>query len=154
MGIAKKILIAAGIGFGALALFTGKKAVETKNVVDQLKVSLKSVSKFPQLFWPNIRIPIDIAIKNPTNTPLNLQTSGLVKLTKLLIYNKEGKLAATALPNLDGITIPANSEVIFKKIPLESSVSGLINTLLIGSTNPKDFKIVSEFEAFGKTFFI
>lgn len=154
MKTSKKIWILAGVSLLGLTLFGGKKAIDLSNVVNSLKVSLRGIGSFPEFFGNMIRSSVNIAIQNPTERALDLQTGGAIILKKLRIYNKEGKLAATASPNITGINIPAFGEVVFKKIPIESSITGLLNTILIGSTDTRDYTIEAEIEALGKTFII
>jgi len=147
---AKHILLtglAAVVGF---SIWGGKKAVDTYNVAEKLTIALRGISSFPEFFGATIRTSVNIAIQNPTPTPLNIETAGLVKLKQIRVFNKQGKLAGVANPNLEALQIPAYGEIVIKKVPIESSIQGLLNTILIGSTNIDDYRIESDIEALGK----
>ncbi len=148
----KHILIAGGITLLGASLWGGRRAFQIKEVAQQLQIQLRGIASLPQFFGSRIKTSVNIALINPTDTPFNLQSGGLVRLKQIHIYNKEGKLAAVATPNIEGIEIPAFGEVVLKKIPVESNIQGLLNTILLGSTNPTDYRVESQIEVLGQTF--
>ncbi|MEM1339814.1 MAG: hypothetical protein AAF634_13170 [Bacteroidota bacterium] len=148
----KHILIGGGIAFAIASLWGGRRALQITAVAKQLRVQLRGISSFPELFGSRIKSSVNIAIINPTDTPFNLQSGGMVKLKQIHIYNKQNQLAAVASPNIGGIEIPAFSEIVLKKIPVESNIQGLLNTILLGGTRAEDYRIESQIEIVGQTF--
>ena len=141
--------------YGALAL-VGISAIRTKGfeireVLPQLKATLSAIRKVG-FSWEDkmINAAIDVTIKNPSNKALNVASAGAVTISKLLVYDRQNNLVATAAPNINALSIPAGGQIVLKNIPLESTFEGIVNSLLGGfSTNPDDYKIEAEINALG-----
>ncbi|MFC4219006.1 hypothetical protein [Flagellimonas marina] len=154
MKIKTKHILLGGLAIVAgFSIWGGKKAYDINSVAQKVKISLRGF-KLPELFGLSVRSKVNVALANPTATPLDVSTGGLVTLTTIRVYNKENRLVATANPGLTNISIPAYSEVVVQDIPIESNVTSILNTLLIGSTNAKDYRVEAEISALGRTFTI
>ncbi len=139
--------------YGALALVgisaIRTKGFEIKEVLPQLKATLSAIRKVG-FSRQGINAMIDVTVKNPSNKALNVASAGAVTISKLLVYDRQNNLVATAAPNINALSIPAGGEIVLKNIPLESTFKGIVNSLLGGfSTNPDDYRIEAEINALG-----
>lgn len=121
-----KIAIGGGIaavGIGALAYEKFKK---TKKVLDSLGYFPK-ISNL-NLSWSRIKFDLRIAIQNLSNEDFYISTGGLVKLSKVIVYNLQGQVLATLIVNdLYKIYVPAfgNSET--PKITIEMPLTDFLS---------------------------
>ena len=149
---AKHLLIGGGVLLAITSIFGGRKALRVHNVAKQLQFQLRGVTKFPKFRGALAESAINLAIINPTGIPLDVNTGGLVTLKRVRIYNREGRLTAVATPNLSNISIPALGETLLRNVTIESNVLNLLNTLLLASTDPRDYTVESDIEVVGQTF--
>ncbi|EAR15455.1 hypothetical protein [Robiginitalea biformata] len=145
----KKWLIISGIGVTALALFGASKGASFKRALESLQVSLSRIRNL-RLRPDGIYATIDVRMTNPTDKLLDIMTAGIIKVTRIFIYDKSGSLVATASPNIDTITIRPQGSTILKDVPINANYGGVLNTLISG-TNPDDYRVEAEIEAFGTT---
>lgn len=151
----KRIFIIGGIVLAALTLIGGKKAIDISGIVKNLDISLKSIKRIPELFGTRIKSAIDVSVKNPTATTLELATGGAARISRIFVYTKNRQLVATAFPNIDEITVPAFGETILRQIPIEGDLGGLLSALIGGGgTNPDNYIIETEIRTLGATFII
>jgi hypothetical protein len=150
----KRILLIGGAGLAALSAFGAKKAFDIKGVVEQLEFSLGKVSSWPEIFFPNIRLAVDVVISNPSQTPLDVSTGGLIKITKISVFDRAGQLVGEAQLNLDSISVPAFGSVALKNVKIQGPINGVLSTITTGSTRVSDFRIFAHVNALGREFII
>jgi|GEM_PF-3805699 len=142
--------------YGALALvgisaLGAKKGFDLSDIIPQLQTTLTAIRKVG-FTSTGVNIMIDVLVKNPTNKDLNFASAGAVTVKRLLIYDRNNQLVATAEPNINAISIPAGSEIVLKNIPLASTFGDILQSILGGlSTNPDDYSVVAEIGALGTT---
>lgn len=150
----KKILLIGGAGLAALSVFGAKKALDVKGVVEQLEISLARISSWPEIYFPNVRLSIDVLITNPTQVPLDISTGGLIKITKISVYNRAGKLVGEAQLGLDSISVPPMGSTALKDVKIQGPINSVLGAITSGSTNKDDFIILAHINALGKEFTI
>ncbi len=131
MKLRNKLLIGGGIallGFGALAYDKYKR---TQKIFE-------SLSYFPKISnldvnLKRVKFDLRVAMTNNVNDDLSLSTGGLVKLTKFIIYDLQGKvLSVLRVNDLYKIYIPAYSTMETPKITVEIPLVNLIAFLPTG----------------------
>ena len=150
----KKILVLAGLGiFGAVA-FGSKKVSDVSTIAKQLEIGIHKVRRIKGVSSWSLKAVIDVFIKNPTESTLNLNTGGIITLKRILVYNKANQLIAEASTDLDRITVPSKGQYVVENIPIKAELLGVIKTLLSSnfSLDPEDYTVYAEFEALGRKF--
>lgn len=146
-----KYLLFGAAGLVAISAFSAKKGFDITELAGQLKTTLKAIRNV-NFSTTGITAEIDVEITNPTDQQFSVASAGAIVLRKLLVYDKNNKLIATAETNITALSIASNSSVILPQIPLKSSFGSIIDSVFGGiSTNPQDYIVVAEFEALGQT---
>lgn len=147
---AKYLLFAAAALVGISAL-GAKKGFDLNEIIPQLQTTLKTIRKV-NFSGSGINVVIDVTIKNPTNKALNFASAGAVTVKKLLVYDRNNNLVATAEPNINALSIPAGGSIVLENIPLSTNYGNILDTILGGfSTNPDDYTVVAEIGALGSS---
>lgn len=148
----KTILGVGALAATGMAVFGKNKVSAYKNVLDRLQITITKIKEVS--FNQEINFKVDIVIKNPTATAINVP-GNLLTIKTLYFYSQNGKLLGKAYPNISKIALPANSAQPISNIPVSLSLADIGNNLaeiLDIATNKDLLKIVAEIEAFGQSF--
>lgn len=150
----KKILLFGGIGLAVLSAFGAKKAFDIKSVVEQLKISLGKIHGWPEIYYPNVRIKIDLLITNPTQIPLDISTGGLIKVTKVAVYDGNNGFLGEANIGIDSISVPANGTEPIENVRIQGPIKGILENIYSGGINKDNLRLVTHISALGREFTI
>ncbi len=152
----KKAIVITALLFSGLYYF-GKPKVESliktyEDALKKLKIGFGSVSN---INIKNSLLTANVVLKIVNPTPLNFgaDSYGVATLTKLTFYTHKGLNIGYAFPNLQNISIQANSTILTQPIPIQITMNA--NAILVGLDlvqNTKDIKVVAEVTAFGQIY--
>lgn len=143
-------------GLIATAFFMGfKKLAEYKALFSNLEVKLTKLYEIKLDVLKNrAGFLADFTIFNPSENDLNIQTIGLVTLTRVLFYDQGGDLIAAAHTNITGLQINSNNSILLEKIPFTTKLTGGISRLqkFLKDKESSDLKVILELQALNKTY--
>lgn len=102
----KKLFIGTGIAVAALFAFGAKKVKAGKEVLSNLKFTVKSISHI-RLDWPEIIFNLDLNVTNNTNIDFGATLGSSISIKKIEVFNEEGVLLGSASTNIYSIDLPA-----------------------------------------------
>lgn len=128
----RKVVITIGI-VGVLGYFLlgdkVKKIIEQLQNVKVLPVAIKNFNAKWNDGMPYITFKLDLKVINPT--PVNFNANVVViTLKRILFYDKKNVLFGTSELNIDAISIPANSSITLKDVPIALDLKTAISTAL------------------------
>ncbi|WP_268847887.1 hypothetical protein [Flavobacterium aestivum] len=128
----RNVIITVGI-VGAFSYFLLgdkiKKIVEQLQNVKVLPVAFKNLNAKWNDGMPYVTFKLDLKVINPT--PVNFNANIVaVTLKRILFYDKKNVLFGSSELNINAITIPANSSITLKDIPIALDLKTAINTAL------------------------
>jgi hypothetical protein len=115
MTTGKKILIGSVLFLVLLSIYGYSKAKKLKAIFEQITLSPVGFRNL-KVSLKDIRFNIDVEMKNPTSD--NFDVSGYIASLKRLNFFYKGGYLATAKPELNSISIPANNKVRISNIPV------------------------------------
>jgi hypothetical protein len=137
----KKYWIFGGLSLLALSTYAGKKSYDAFSVLGKLETKLQAI-KGLSVTNTGIRMKLDIALINPTNTPLNVNTGGTLTVREIKVFDLNGQEVATARPNINRINIVPGGTYILEDVPVETKYGTILNSLLGGlSSDPNNYEI-------------
>lgn len=143
-------------GLIATAFFMGfKKLAEYKSLFANLKVKLTRLYSIKLDILKNkAEFLADFSVLNPSEIDLNIQTIGLVTLTRVLFYDQNNKVIAQAQTNISNLNINANDSILLEKIPFTTKLTGGITRLqnFLKDKDSSDLKVVLELQALNKIY--
>ncbi|WP_268846570.1 hypothetical protein [Flavobacterium aestivum] len=106
-----------------------KKIVEQLQNVKVLPVAFKNLNAKWNDGMPYVTFKLDLKVINPT--PVNFNANIVaVTLKRILFYDKKNVLFGSSELNINAITIPANSSITLKDIPIALDLKTAISTAL------------------------
>jgi hypothetical protein len=106
-----------------------KKIVEQLQNVKILPVAFKNLNAKWNDGKPYVTFKLDLKVINPT--PVNFNANIVaVTLKRILFYDKKNVLFGTSELNINAISIPANSSITLKDIPIALDLKTAISTAL------------------------
>lgn len=126
-----KIAIGSGIALTGAGLLAYNKFQKTKRIFENLTYFPK-ISNF-KISLKQVNFDLKIELTNHLADDLKLSTGGLVKLTKFIIYDLQGKVLSTLNVNeLYKVKIPAYGKGETPTINVEVPLQNLISSIPIG----------------------
>lgn len=141
-------LISTGLLYGYIKTNNSLKAIK------QLKTKISRIHGI-DVSLKNLKLNLDFALQNLTNTNINISSFGLINIKEIRFYNKQtNSFIGSATSVINGIEIPAKTIFYLKNIQTEIPVLGLLSNLsLFTAGNPEEnLKIVLLVEALGKEY--
>jgi hypothetical protein len=106
-----------------------KKIIEQFQNVKVVPVAFKSLNTKWNDGVPYVTFKLDLKMVNPT--PLNFNASIVaVKLKRILFYNKNNILFGSSEMDINAISIPANSSITIKDIPVAFDLKTALTTAM------------------------
>jgi hypothetical protein len=128
----RKVVITVGIAAVLGYFLLGdkvKKIVEQLQNVKVLPVAFKNLNAKWNDGMPYVTFKLDLKVINPT--PVNFNANVVViTLKRILFYDKKNVLFGTSELNIDAISIPANSSITLKDVPIALDLKTAISTAL------------------------
>ncbi len=142
--------------FGALAV-TGIAINYTQNRKSELEDFMNKLQVFPKNFKRlkvnmlelTASFTISLNLINPSNTGIDLNSFGLVKLKTILFKDPLGNIVASAKANLVSIEILPNSVTPIEDIPVQTNLSAGLRTVLENGAN---FKVTLVVDVLGREY--
>jgi len=146
------------IGATALAMYAYNKAnntvTETKNIIDNLKVSVKKINNITNGFG-KLTINLDIALTNQTNHSFEANFGNTVTLKKLELYTNTGVLLASANKEVSNLSLQPFSEAVIPNVNVDIDTSNIVSTITqILALTPEKIVVQAHVQVLGKNFVI
>ena len=148
------LVIAAAAGTG-IYIYAKNKAKSVINQFDKIKTSITGLRNFDAKFndfKPYATFNIDLKFTNPTDQ--DFKANGIViKLARVLMYDKQNRLIGTASPNVSAISISKRSSTTLRNIPVRleitASILNIIQIINSWKVNPSDFTFETIIDCLG-----
>lgn len=115
----KKVLYVAGGALVVSSIVGFQKVSKIKNIFDKMEITPDSFSKFsPDIPKALIRFNLNVKLSNKISDDLYVTGVSVATLKEIIIFYK-GTYIATAKVNITEISIPGNTDLIIKNIPVE-----------------------------------
>ena len=142
------------VGTG-IYFYAKTKSKQLINQFDKIKTGISALRNFDAKwndFKPYATFNLDLKFTNPTDQ--DFRANGIVvKLKRILMYDKQNRLLGTAIPNVTGISIAKNSSTTLKNIPVRleitASVLNIIQIIQDWKVNPTDFTFETVIDVLG-----
>ena len=142
------------VGTG-IYFYAKTKSKQLINQFDKIKTGISALRNFDAKFndfKPYATFNLDLKFTNPTDQ--DFRANGIVvKLKRILMYDKQNRLLGTATPNVTGISIAKNSSTTLKNIPVRleitASVLNIIQIIQDWKVNPTDFTFETVIDVLG-----
>lgn len=142
------------VGTG-IYFYAKTKSKQLINQFDKIKTGISALRNFDAKFndfKPYATFNLDLKFTNPTDQ--DFRANGIVvKLKRILMYDKQNRLLGTATPNVTGISIAKNSSTTLKNIPVRleitASVLNIIQIIKDWKVNPTDFTFETVIDVLG-----
>lgn len=143
----KKLIKYGVVAYAAYYFFTKSKNVYS--VYNSLEINISKIG-MPSIKGATITVPITVAVTNPTDTPMTINTSGAVAIKKVNIYTSDNKYVGTATPDPIALNLPAHQTDYIQNIPTVIQVKD-IPTLLTLFKDLSKLQTTTEIEVLGQT---
>lgn len=148
-------ILAVGVIGAGVYIYVKNKGKSLVNQFDKIKTSVSKISnlngKFND-FKPFITFDLDLKFTNPTDQEFNAN-GVVVKLQRIVLYDKNNKAIGTATPNISAINIRKKSSTIIKQIPvniqLTATVLNIVQIIKDWKINPANFRIETVIDVLG-----
>lgn len=115
----KKVLYVAGGALVVSSIYGFQKVSKIKNIFDKMDIKPDSFSKFsPDFQNALIRFNLNVKLSNKVSDDLYVTGVSVATLKEIIVFYK-GTYIATAKVNIIEISIPGNTDLIIKNIPVE-----------------------------------
>lgn len=143
----KKIFVYSAVGYSLYHLLSkGKQVVQAYNNIETKVVGVRNVKAGISAFT----MDIDVLVSNTGDVPIDVNTGGLVTLTKVNLFSAKGTLIGTSTPGATNLNIPANGSQLIKNIPTSIN-SAYVLEALTDINNVKNVTTTIEIQVAGKT---
>lgn len=144
------------MGLPATAFYIGIKKIQgLKQAIKNLDIKLNIIYDINLDFLQNqASFHADFSIHNPTENDLKIQSAGLVTLKRILFYDREENLIASAVIDINNISIAKGQSIELGKIPFRTKLTNGIQKLQksLKNKNNEDLLIELELIAFNKIY--
>ncbi len=142
------------VGTG-IYFYAKTKSKQLVNQFDKIQTRISTLRNFDAKFndfKPYATFNLDLKFTNPTDQ--DFRANGIVvKLKRILMYDKQNRLLGTATPNVTGISIAKNSSTTLKNISVRleitASVLNIIQIIQDWKVNPSDFTFETVIDVLG-----
>lgn len=150
----KRIFTIAAIIAGTLAFFSFKKYKQAKEVIDNLKISIKKIQNI-KFGFPTTRFDAVISIFNPTNIDFGATLASRVVITQIQVFTSDNILIGKANTNIFEVQLPANTTIDLQPITFNVDVKKAFGEFFSNTTSflQNDFsslKYKIDVQVFGK----
>jgi hypothetical protein len=154
----KKTLTYIGIATAGLLFFGRKKYTAAKEIIDNLKVSIKDISNV-KLSFKNIKFDAILELRNLTDINFGATLGSAIIIKRIHIFSPSGTLLGVGDTRIFEIELPANGSAELPPITFDldanTSISEILNNFSDfqnDALNSLHYKI--EVEVFGNNFSI
>lgn len=146
----KKLAIYAAIGYAGYHFFNKGKAAVTayKNIKTEV-VSARNLKPGIKEFT----MDVDVLVTNTGAEPINVNTSGVITLKKVLLFSANGNKIGHSTPAAITLNIDAGGQQLLKNVPTTITSSYVLEALT-DLSNVKNVQAKIEIEVAGQTFTI
>lgn len=143
----KKIFVYSAVGYSLYHLLSkGKQVVQAYKNIETKVVGVRNVKAGISAFT----MDIDVLVSNTGGVPIDVNTGGLVTLTKVNLFSAKGTLIGTSTPGATNLNIPANGSQLIKNIPTSIN-SAYVLEALTDINNVKNVTTTIEIQVAGQT---
>lgn len=143
----KKIFVYSAVGYSLYHLLSkGKQVVQAYKNIETKVVGVRNVKAGISTFT----MDIDVLVSNTGGVSIDVNTGGLVTLTKVNLFSAKGTLIGTSTPGATNLNIPANGSQLIKNIPTSIN-SAYVLEALTDINNVKNVTTTIEIQVAGKT---
>lgn len=132
-----------------------EKLNDLKRFINNLDVKLNKIHGVKISVLKNTaNFLVDATISNNLNESLNIETVGLVTLTKIYFYDSNGSFIGSGNVNISSININKGGDLKLQDVPFYTKLSNGFSKLKDFLKSPENSNILVEleFEAFGKIY--
>lgn len=148
------VAVLAVIGTGVF-MYVKNKSKIVLNQFEKIKTGISALKNFDAKFndfKPYATFNLDLKFTNPTDQ--DFKANGIiVKVKRILMYDKQNRLLGTATPNVTGISIAKFSSTTLRNIPVRleitASVLNIIQIINDWKVNPSDFTFETVIDVLG-----
>lgn len=144
---AKNILIVTAIAFGGLWLFGQKKLNTAKEVMDHIKVGVKSISNI-KFSLKEISFNAVLTLHNQTKIDFGATLTSKIIIKQIRVYTTNGQYLGKADVNIYKLDLPANTVVELPNIPFRVATEKALETLA-NNVDLSTLKYKIDVEVFG-----